>query len=470
MLSRRFVRPTAVTRPVRLLYTPSRRERPERPSGSGAKEEAGSVSASTASGAAAASHGPAGERVHPGCSADVVSSPSPTARPAETASLLARLGVGGSSGAAANAPQRLFTALQLQMCSDAEIRQVFGRLDADGDGAVTESDLRAVLRRSQLPHRHTPDGAAGATGAEPQARAAKHGVAAGADPAGVGAGASETSEAGRESETGHTGRKAVGQEWESGDGRREAEGRERERFETQREAEEDAAVQLLMVSADSKVACRTARGDKKKYGPRDRGRGGVHTHTCPFQPECGVLHTGQSRPAAPSKARASRKIDVDEIESRPRSDPTSHPRRRLPYPPPTLNPPPTPAPLPTQTASGQPSLSAAAWSSALTALAERRDPRIWPLAASMLVAGTAIGIVLPLMPMIVNQIGLSSAQYGQVAVGWEVGGGVVVWGGRGVHQVALIPAQYGEGGRARVGVVGERRSQGWVGGRRGQRE
>ena len=45
----------------------------------------------------------------------------------------------------------------------------------------------------------------------------------------------------------------------------------------------------------------------------------------------------------------------------------------------------------------------------ITALAERRDPRIWPIAASMLLSGTAVGVVLPVMPMLVHHLGLSQA-------------------------------------------------------------
>ena len=48
----------------------------------------------------------------------------------------------------------------------------------------------------------------------------------------------------------------------------------------------------------------------------------------------------------------------------------------------------------------------------ITALAERRDPRIWPIAASMLLSGTAVGVILPVMPMLVHHLGLSQAAYG----------------------------------------------------------
>ena len=53
----------------------------------------------------------------------------------------------------------------------------------------------------------------------------------------------------------------------------------------------------------------------------------------------------------------------------------------------------------------------------ITALAERRDPRIWPIAASMLLSGTAVGVVLPVMPMLVHHLGLSQAAYGLTLAG-----------------------------------------------------
>lgn len=47
-------------------------------------------------------------------------------------------------------------------------------------------------------------------------------------------------------------------------------------------------------------------------------------------------------------------------------------------------------------------------------LASQRDARIWPIAATMLVAGTSVGMVLPVMPVLVTELGISEAQYGYV--------------------------------------------------------
>ena len=47
-------------------------------------------------------------------------------------------------------------------------------------------------------------------------------------------------------------------------------------------------------------------------------------------------------------------------------------------------------------------------------LASQRDGRIWPIAAMMLAAGTSVGMVLPVMPLLVHELGLDSAQYGYV--------------------------------------------------------
>lgn len=262
MLSRLLVRPTAVARPVRLVCTLSRRSRPERPSTSAAtekalEEEAEAVSASAAGGSTAptATHGTAAELDTPGSSADVVSSPSSMPRPAETASLLARLGVGGSSGAAANAPQRLFAALQLQTCSDSELRQVFGWLDADGDGAVTEEDLRVALRRSFCVRGPLSAGATGEAGAG--AGPSGHGAAAGA---GAGAAAREAEPA------------SLGMDGETRDIRWQA--------------EEDAAVQLVMEAADSKVPLPRPRRETKKHVTSESSCKGTSTptHKRPHRP------------------------------------------------------------------------------------------------------------------------------------------------------------------------------------------
>ena len=56
----------------------------------------------------------------------------------------------------------------------------------------------------------------------------------------------------------------------------------------------------------------------------------------------------------------------------------------------------------------------------ITALAERRDPRIWPIAASMLLSGTAVGVVLPVMP-----IGASALLDGAPEAKWPPLAGLV---------------------------------------------
>ena len=47
-------------------------------------------------------------------------------------------------------------------------------------------------------------------------------------------------------------------------------------------------------------------------------------------------------------------------------------------------------------------------------IADERDPRLWPVACTMLVTGTAVGCILPCMPILVNQLGLSQAAFGTV--------------------------------------------------------
>jgi MFS family permease len=47
-------------------------------------------------------------------------------------------------------------------------------------------------------------------------------------------------------------------------------------------------------------------------------------------------------------------------------------------------------------------------------IASQRDSRVWPIAGMMLVAGIAVGVVLPVMPLLVQSLGLSSAEYGNV--------------------------------------------------------
>eukprot|EP00300_Choanocystis_sp_HF-7_P010862 c17187_g1_i1.p1 GENE.c17187_g1_i1~~c17187_g1_i1.p1 ORF type:complete len:465 (-),score=80.21 c17187_g1_i1:112-1506(-) len=42
------------------------------------------------------------------------------------------------------------------------------------------------------------------------------------------------------------------------------------------------------------------------------------------------------------------------------------------------------------------------------------DPRVWPIATSSLLMGSAIGVIIPVMPSLALQLGLSQAQYGLV--------------------------------------------------------
>jgi len=47
-------------------------------------------------------------------------------------------------------------------------------------------------------------------------------------------------------------------------------------------------------------------------------------------------------------------------------------------------------------------------------LGERRDPRVWPISGSMLIVGISVGVMLPVMPQLVTQLGMTSADYGYV--------------------------------------------------------
>eukprot|EP00940_MAST-03C_sp_MAST-3C-sp2_P002348 g2348.t1 len=49
-----------------------------------------------------------------------------------------------------------------------------------------------------------------------------------------------------------------------------------------------------------------------------------------------------------------------------------------------------------------------------TSIAEERDPQIWPIAGTMLIAGTAVGVILPVMPLLVKELGITQAQFGIV--------------------------------------------------------
>jgi len=45
---------------------------------------------------------------------------------------------------------------------------------------------------------------------------------------------------------------------------------------------------------------------------------------------------------------------------------------------------------------------------------KRRDPRLWPVVATMLLGGLSVGAIMPLMPIVVRDLGLSAAEYGLV--------------------------------------------------------
>lgn len=47
-------------------------------------------------------------------------------------------------------------------------------------------------------------------------------------------------------------------------------------------------------------------------------------------------------------------------------------------------------------------------------LASRRDARIWPIAATMALGGLSVGCVMPVMPILVHDMGLTETQYGLV--------------------------------------------------------
>lgn len=51
---------------------------------------------------------------------------------------------------------------------------------------------------------------------------------------------------------------------------------------------------------------------------------------------------------------------------------------------------------------------------ALTRLSEKLDPRIWPIATSTLFVGMSVGVIIPAMPLLVQEMGLSPGQFGLV--------------------------------------------------------
>ena len=46
--------------------------------------------------------------------------------------------------------------------------------------------------------------------------------------------------------------------------------------------------------------------------------------------------------------------------------------------------------------------------------AEKLDPRVWPIAGCMLATGVSVGVIIPVMPVLVQDMGLSTADFGLV--------------------------------------------------------
>ena len=61
--------------------------------------------------------------------------------------------------------------------------------------------------------------------------------------------------------------------------------------------------------------------------------------------------------------------------------------------------------------------------------ASRRDRRIWPLAGTMFLGGLSVGAVMPIMPILVSELGLGPADYGVVisAFGFLRRVGIKLW-------------------------------------------
>jgi len=133
-----------------------------------------------------------------------------SSEPAPPTTLLARFGLGSMSGTGSNVSPLLFARLRLESYSEAELREVFVRANTNADGALTAAELRAALRLTPLASEEV-----GQT-AEVQAAAS--------------AGESGAGQQGRDPVVLLTGK---------------------------RDAELEAAVQLVMASADGKVRLRT---------------------------------------------------------------------------------------------------------------------------------------------------------------------------------------------------------------------
>ena len=43
------------------------------------------------------------------------------------------------------------------------------------------------------------------------------------------------------------------------------------------------------------------------------------------------------------------------------------------------------------------------------------DNRVWPIAACMVMTGTSVGVLTPVMPMLVKQLGMTAGEFGLTA-------------------------------------------------------
>ena len=59
-------------------------------------------------------------------------------------------------------------------------------------------------------------------------------------------------------------------------------------------------------------------------------------------------------------------------------------------------------------------ITLAEFTTRLAQFGEKLDPRIWPIAASFFLTGTSLGIVVPCMPLLVSELGITPSQFGFV--------------------------------------------------------
>lgn len=57
----------------------------------------------------------------------------------------------------------------------------------------------------------------------------------------------------------------------------------------------------------------------------------------------------------------------------------------------------------------------------ITTLASQVDKRVWPVAGATLLTGLAVGVVIPVMPVLITTLGISSAQFGGIISAMAVG-------------------------------------------------